>query len=92
MKRVQQGEDVFAEFSSSSPNAEHDISNNVLHGFSVETKAVPSSAINTLKMYDGLSQNDQGAVHILYQMTQPGACVYYEPHHDISHAACYIES
>mmetsp|Transcript_34842 Transcript_34842/g.74271 ORF Transcript_34842/g.74271 Transcript_34842/m.74271 type:complete len:172 (+) Transcript_34842:140-655(+) len=92
MKRVEQGEDVFAEFSSSSSSGQQGISNNDIHGFAMSTKVVPHSTIDTLKLYDGLSQKDQGAVHILYQMAQVRACVYYDPQHNISPAACFVEN
>mmetsp|Transcript_40666 Transcript_40666/g.85435 ORF Transcript_40666/g.85435 Transcript_40666/m.85435 type:complete len:155 (-) Transcript_40666:144-608(-) len=74
MKRVQQGEDVFAEFSSSLSNGQRSNSNRILNQVSVNMNAVPYSRIDTLKMYYGLSHKDQGAVHILYQMTQSRPC------------------
>ena len=89
MKRVEQGEDVFAEFQlqeSSSPmpraviqqdNRARVSSIHHHHGFSMmkaNPALVPQSPTQeTLQIYDTLSQQDKGAVCILYQMTQLGA-------------------
>jgi len=71
MKRVEAGDDVFAEFHESwSPVCKEF---DVQHGFSVNADdylAGPKTAVGLLEIYSSLSQMDQGAVHILYQMAQ----------------------
>lgn len=74
MKRVEAGEDVFVEFQENSwippPNVQQQVqAGAVLYG--VFSTVVPyDGRIDTLKIYDSLSQTDQGAVHILYKMAQ----------------------
>ena len=64
MKRIEAGEDVFAEFQKSlSPTGQQA---NLIHGFST----VPYSGIDSLKMYDSLSPCDRGAVIILFEMAR----------------------
>lgn len=76
MKRVQAGDDVFAEFQELwEPSSGQQAAS---HGFSVSSSgfsAVPCSpksneSTDSVNLYDSLSQDDQGAVQILYQMAQ----------------------
>ena len=71
MKRVEAGDDVFAEFHESWPPVCKEF--DVKHGFSVNADddlAEPKTAIGLLEIYSSLSQMDQGTVHSLYQMAQ----------------------
>ena len=71
MKRVEAGDDVFAEFHESWPPVRNEF--DVQHGFSVSADDYltgPRNAVGLLEIYSSLSQMDQGAVHILYQMAQ----------------------
>ena len=71
MKRVEAGDDVFAEFHESWPPIRKEF--DVRHGFSVSADDYltgPIIAVGLLEIYSSLSQMDQGAVHILYQMAQ----------------------
>ena len=74
MKRVEAGEDVFAEYQETlAPRP----AGAGTRGHSINMPAPTSSShAETSKMYDSLSHMDQGAVQILYEMTQVRAvCV-----------------
>jgi len=74
MKRVEAGDDVFAEFDDSWPS--HCQQFDVHRAFSDnsdEDWAGPHSAPCLLEVYSNLSQMDQRAVHILYRMAQLSA-------------------
>jgi hypothetical protein len=69
VKRVEAGDDVFAEFHESWPPDREEF--DVQHGIPVNADddlAGPKFAVGLLEIYSSLSQMDQGAVHILYQM------------------------
>jgi hypothetical protein len=71
MKRVEAGDDVFAEFNESWLPVRKEF--DVQHGFFVNADDYltgPRTAVGLLEIYSSLSQMDQGAVHILYQMAQ----------------------
>lgn len=66
MKRVEAGDDPFAEFHESWPSECQEFDEH--HGFSVN--ADDDLVGHHSVVYSSLSQMDQGAVHILYQMAQ----------------------
>ncbi|KAL3797447.1 hypothetical protein ACHAW5_004466 [Stephanodiscus triporus] len=73
MKRVEAGDDPFAEFHVSLPPECEEFDEQ--HGFSVNADDDLvghhyHSAVGLFEVYSSLSQMDQGAVHILYQMAQ----------------------
>ena len=71
MKRVEAGDDPFAEFNESRPPECQEFDEE--RGFSVnadDDSVGPHSAVGLLEVYSRLSQKDLGAVHILYQMAQ----------------------
>jgi hypothetical protein len=71
MKHVKAVDEVFAEFHESWPPVCKDF--DVQHEFSVNADDYltgPKTAVGLLEIYSSLSQMDQGAVHILYQMAQ----------------------
>ncbi len=79
MKRVEAGEDVFAEYEETlAPNSRgRQEGDDIGHRYSINMPAPTSSShVDTSKVYDSLSHMDQGAVQILFQMAQVRAvCV-----------------
>ena len=78
MKRVEAGEDIFAELHNSWGYNGLDASTHRHDNKEKTTLISPSASVqtsnktmDTTKLYDDLSQSDQGAVRILYEMTRP---------------------
>jgi hypothetical protein len=68
MKRVEAGDDVFAEFDESQPS--HCRKFDVYNAFSAEDWEGPHIAPCSMEIYSNLSKVDQRAVRILCQMAQ----------------------